>query len=199
MYDLCRGVLRPHHRVTLTKAARLDLRAWQVLLRSFHGRSMLDSQRWNREPGITLETDAAGDTGIGAICGSAWLSGHWPEQLRDADICVKELSAVVIAISVWCLNLSNRCVIIRCDNSAVVHCIASQSSRSPAIMHWLRKLFVTTCLHNILVRAVHTPGSAADAADALSRGMIQVFRRLRPSANQQATSWDWTDYSPLQP
>ena len=108
MYDLCRGASRPHHRVTLTKAARLDLRAWQFLLSSFNGRSVLESRRWDREPGITLETDAAGSIGIGAVCGNAWLSGSWPDQLRDADICVKELIAVVIAISVWRIRYTDR-------------------------------------------------------------------------------------------
>ena len=199
MYDLCRGTLRSHHRVTLTKASRLDLRAWQLLLSSFHGRSVLESRRWDREPGMVLETDAAGGAGIGAICGSAWLAGSWPDQLRDADICVKELIAVVVAVSVWCQSLRNRCVFVRCDNSAVVACIASQSSRSPELMHWLRKFFVTTCLHNILVRAVHTPGSENMAADALSRGLLQVFRRLRPLPDQQPTPWDWADYVPHQP
>ena len=156
---------------------------------------MLDSRRWDREPGITLETDAAGSVGIGAVCETKWLSGSWPDQFRDTDICVRELIAVVIAISVWRTRFIDRCVIVRCDNSAVVECISSQSSRSPAIMHWLRQLFVTTTLNNILIRAVHTPGSKNVAADALSRGMIQVFRRLRPSADQQPTPWEWTDYS----
>ena len=62
-------------------------------------------------------------------------------------------------------------------------------------MHWLRQLFVTTTLNNIFIRAVHTPGSTNVAADALSRGMIQVFRRLRPFADQQPTPWEWTDYT----
>ena len=35
--DVCRGVRRAHHRVSITKAARLDLRAWLVFLASFNG------------------------------------------------------------------------------------------------------------------------------------------------------------------
>ena len=125
MYDLCRGVSRSYYRVTLTKVARLDLRAWKILLESFNGRSMLDSRRWDRKPGLVLEIAASGCVGIGAICGSTWLWGVWSEQLKDADICVKELVAVVVSVSVLCNSFKNHCVLVRCDNSAVVECIAS--------------------------------------------------------------------------
>ena len=194
MYDLCRGVSRPHHRVRITRTARLDLSAWKILLASFNGRSMLEECRWEREPGLLVETDAAGGVGIGAIVGSEWLIGPWPEQLRDADISVKELVAVVVAVSVWKAKFQDRCVMVRCDNSGVVACITSQSSRSPDIMHWLRQLFVTTALNNIYLRAVHTPGSRNGAADALSRGMVQSFRRMRPAADSEPTPWSWRDF-----
>ena len=142
LFDLTRGVRRPHHRVTMTKAARLDLTAWRIFLSAFNGRSLMDIQRWQREPGILLETDAAGGSGLCAICGSAWLFGSWPPSLSEADIAVKELVAVVVAVCVWTARFAHHCVIIRCDNSVVVDCIMSQSSRSPLLMHWLRHLFV---------------------------------------------------------
>ena len=102
-----------------------------------------------------------------------------------------ELVAVVVAVHVWRDRLSGRCVVIRSDNSAVVACLASQSSRSAEMMPWLRFLFLATVSHNILVRAVHTPGVDNTAADALPRGLLQVFRSLRPSADRAATPWDW--------
>ena len=66
-------------------------------------------------------------------------------------------------------------------------------------MPWLRFLFLTTVSHNILVRAVHTPGIANAAADALSRGLVQVFKELRPSAAATPTSWDWPACGTLSP
>ena len=52
--DLCIGVRRPHHRVSITKAARLNLRAWMLFLASFNGRSLLDQRRWLRSRGLLI-------------------------------------------------------------------------------------------------------------------------------------------------
>ena len=71
LYDVCRGVCRPHHRVSLSRAARLDLRAWQIFLSRFNCVSMLDGRRWHLDPGLVLETDASGSVGFGAILASA--------------------------------------------------------------------------------------------------------------------------------
>ena len=194
LYDLCRGVRRPYHRVSISREARLDLRAWQLFLSRFNGRSIIDRRRWHQDPGILLETDASGAIGIGAVCAGAWLFGSWPAELKDAHICVKELAAVVVAIAVWRDRLAHRCVIVRSDNESVVACINSQTSRSRHMMQWLRQMFVTVVLNNILVRAVHISGHANGASDALSRGLVQEFRRLRPTADPLPTAWRWEEF-----
>ena len=198
LFDLCRGVTRPHHRVTVTRSARLDMRAWVLFLVRFPGRSLLDPRRWLREPGLLLETDASSSFGLRAVCGAAWLLGQWPGSLREAPISVQELVAVAVAIYVWRDRFAHRCVMVRCDNAAVVACIAAQSSRSPQMMQWLRFLFLTTVTNDILIRAVHTPGATNTAADALSRGLLQVFRSLRPQADEVPTPWDWPVCGTLQ-
>ena len=195
--DLCAGVRRPHHRVSLTRASRLDMAAWLLFLQHFNGRSLLDERRWMRSNAIWLETDAARGVGLGAICGSHWLIGTWPDWLQGADIGVLELVAVVVALHVWASTLARRCVLVRSDNSGVVAAINSQSSRSPVAMRWLRHLFLTTMRHHILIRARHVPGIQNVAPDALSRGLTQVFREVRPSADAEPTSWDWGDFASL--
>ena len=197
--DICIGVRRPHHRVSITRASRLDLQAWSLFLAHFNGRSMMDQRRWHSSPGLVLETDAAGGGGIGAICGRHWLHGTWPQWLCDVDISVKELIAIVVPIDVWSDAFANRCVLIRSDNSAVVAEINAQSSRSPMAMQWLRYLFLISVRYNILVRAQHIPGVQNAAPDALSRGLIQVFRDLRPDAASRPTTWDWDAFNMLRP
>ena len=192
--DLCIGVRRPSHKVSINKAARLDLRAWLLFLKKFNCRSMLDGRRWHQDAGIVLHTDASGNVGFGAVCSSDWLHGSWPQQLRSAEICLKELAAVVIAVCAWRERFRHRCVIIRSDNTAVVACINAQTSRSPAIMQWLRHLFITIVLNNISVRAIHIPGRSNQAADALSRGLVQVFRQLCPAAQPVPTDWQWPEF-----
>ena len=130
--DLCIGVRRPHHRVSITRAARLDIQAWMLFLESFNGRSLLDQRRWLRSPGLLLETDAAGGVGIGAICGRRWLTGRWPTWLRGVDIGVQELVAVVVPIHIWAATLTNHCVMVRSENSSVV----ALSTPSPLGRPW---------------------------------------------------------------
>ena len=197
--DLCIGIRRPHHRVSISKASRLDLQAWSLFLTHFNGRSLMDRRRWHCSPGLVLETDAAGGFGIGAVCGRHWLCGTWPTWLRDADIGVKELVAIVVPIHVWSSALANQCVLVRSDNSGIVAAINSQSSRSPMTMSWLRHMFILIARHNILVRAVHVPGAQNAAPDALSRGLMQVFRDLRPDAAPRPTPWDWAAFDMLRP
>ncbi|KAF0297733.1 hypothetical protein FJT64_004824 [Amphibalanus amphitrite] len=57
--DLCAGVRRPHHRVSLTRASRLDMSAWLLFLQHFNGRSLLDERRWTQAAAVCLETDAS--------------------------------------------------------------------------------------------------------------------------------------------
>ena len=148
--------------------------------------------------GLLLETDTSGAVGIGAICGRRWLYGRWPQWLRDVDIEVQELVAVVVPINVWAETLSHRCVLVRSDNSRVVAAINSQSSRSPLAMRWLRHLILLTVGHNILIRALHVPGVHNVAADALCRDRPQVFRELRPDADCEPATWDWDAFATLQ-
>ena len=163
MFDLCRGVSRLHHRVAITRAARLDMRAWLLFLDRFPCSSILSHPRWFQEPGLILKTDASSSVGLGAVYYETWLLGPWPASLREASICAMEVIAIAVAVYVWRDRFAHRCVPVRSDNSAVVACISSQSSRSPELMPWLRFFFLTSVTHNILLCAVHTRGVASSA------------------------------------
>ena len=123
--------------------------------------------------------------------------GAWPAWLRQVDIGVLELVAVVVPIQVWAYHLANSCVMVRSDNSGVVASLNAQSSRSPLAMRWLRHLFLIAMRHNILLRALHVPGVRNTAPDALSRARPQVFRSLRPDADCEPAIWDWADFATL--
>ena len=101
---------------------------------------------------------------------------------------------MVIAVRAWGNRFAHRCVLVRSDNAAVVACINAQTSRSAAVMQWLRHLFVFVVLNNIHLRAVHVPGSRNQAADALSRGSLQAFRQFCPSARIMPTAWQWPEF-----
>lgn len=80
----------------------------------------------------------------------SWLHGRWHESLIDADICVKKLAAVVIAVCAWGNRFAHRRVLVRLDIAAVVAwinarfdagCTASTSAAlfllSPTVMRYL--------------------------------------------------------------
>ena len=62
-------------------------------------------------------------------------------------------------------------------------------------MRCLRRLFLVAVRHNMLIRALHVPGVLNMAPDALSRGLLQVFRRLRPDADCRPATWDWAAFA----
>ena len=65
-------------------------------------------------------------------------------------------------------------------------------------MRWLRYLFLLVVRRNILIPAVHVLGMQNSAPDALSRGLPQQFRALRPDADFEPATWDWGAFAALQ-
>ena len=77
-------------------------------------------------------------------------------------------------------------ILVCCDNEAVVACLTSGTSRSPAVMSLLRDLFHICALFGFVLSAKHIPGVTNKAADALSRLDLQGFCRAVPTANPSA-------------
>ena len=78
-------------------------------------------------------------------------------------------------------------MLVRSDNMAVVHCLASGAARDPLLMHLLRCLHFVTATHQIGIVAKHVPGVHNTAADALSHNMMQTFLDITPQAQEEAT------------
>ena len=68
---------------------------------------------------------------------------------------------------------------VQCDNMAVVHIIAANSSKDATVMHLLRGLHFVSAYYNINLRAVHIPGSINICVDAISRNLL--LQRKPPS------------------
>ena len=132
---------------------------------------------------IGLFTDASGH-GWGAFYGSQnrWICGSWSPEEVNSTIEFKELFALVAACRTWGHNWSRKRIRVHCDNSAVVDCVRSGTSRAPPVMDLLRTLFVVCSLFNFTVSVVHVAGTPNPVADALSRFRMQEFRRLAPAA-----------------
>jgi len=187
LIDLTKGARRPHHRIRLTKAARLDILTWLTFLEEFNGRTFFLEERWLSSPPLTMYSDAAGSKGYGAIFGSKWFYGDWPDNWKSINITFLELFPIVIALHVWASFMANKCVHFFTDNAAVVEIINQQTSKHPLVMVLIRDLVLTSLKHNIMFRASHVPGVDNTRADLISRFQIQAFREIFPEADEAPT------------
>ena len=184
---LSRGLSKPHHRVRVSKGARLDLLMWLEFLEHFNGVSPILGSAW--DDSVELFTDAAASVGYGAFFQGKWVQGRWPSCILEhpPSIAFLEFFPLLVAVLCWGPLLANRRVTFRSDNSAVVHIINSQTSHCDRIMHLVR-LFVLHCLkYNIIFKALHVQGVSNVLADSLSRFQMDRFRAAAPNADQVMT------------
>ena len=127
LFDLTKGVRRPHHRIRLTKACRKDISVWLNFLENFNGRTFFLDEQWLSRAPLKLYTDAAGSKGYGAIFGRHWFYGEWPDSWKTLNIAFLELFPLALSLHVWGFT----CVT---DNAALVDIINQQTSKHSLIM-----------------------------------------------------------------
>ena len=197
LIDTTRGIVRPWHRLRLTDPVRNDIEAWLNFLYAFNGKAMMTGRYPSLSKLVCLHTDASGAVGFGAILGSSWLHGEWPLALKHHSIAVKEIIPIVIALHSWSTRLNGECVRVVSDNLSVVCAINAQLCKNQGLMRWVRRLFIICMLSSIHVAAVHIPSKENACADSLSRGLLQRFRRLKPTADPLPTGWSWDSFEDL--
>lgn len=182
LINLTRGVTKPYYHIRLTKQAKADLAAWAFFLEQFNGRAFFLPEQWLSTKALHVYTDASGTLGYGAVFGSQWFFGSWPEHWFKENITLKELFPIVAAVMLWAPQLANKRIMMHTDNLALVHIINSNTSKDGKIMTLLRKCVITCMMHNILFKAEHIPGYQNVLADSLSRLQVQAFRERAPWA-----------------
>ena len=80
LIDLTHGVRFSHHLIKHNGEAKEDLNVWLSFLSTFNGRSFFLDDRWQNSSKLNLFTDAAGDIGFGAIFGTEFCHGFWPDH-----------------------------------------------------------------------------------------------------------------------
>jgi len=173
-----------HYRITLSQECRRDIQWWQVLVSGWNGKSMFLFLEATPATELGLYTDASGSVGWGAYYGlqGRWIHGQWADDTLNKSIEYKELYAILAACATWGHNWARRRILVHCDNEAIVACLASGTSKSPDVMLLIRSLFLVCARNNFTLSARHVAGKANCIADALSRGLMQVFRSKAPRA-----------------
>lgn len=188
LIDLSIGVKHLHYKVRLKLGAKEDMLTWLRFLEHYNSATFFIHEKSLTSAEISLQTDAAGSLGYGAIYNTKWFFGAFPPSWRKANISFLELYPIVAAVYTWGHLWKNHRVIFLTDNEALVPIINKQTSKVSCIMFLIRKLVFHCLKQNIEFRATHVQGKHNVLADALSRFQLQKFRTAAPHCDQNPTS-----------
>ncbi|XP_069186395.1 uncharacterized protein [Procambarus clarkii] len=179
LHALTSGVQRPLRLCLLDAEAQLDLVAWRSFLINFNGVTVFPPDGgWGSAVSLSMGADAS-SRGYGLTLGAAWFRGMWPDSWRRLNIALLELYPFYMGISIFAQVLSNKRLVCRSDNSAVVNVLSSLSAKCPILMQIVRPLAVLLLTHNITLLPSHIPGKLNTVCDALSRLQVLPHMFLR--------------------
>ena len=189
LYDFMRATssAKPYLSLILPDSACDDLVWWAEALTSYSRRSFFSFDKWTPAHDMQLQTDASGSIGFGAVYNGKWLHGTWDSAHVPLSITFKELYAIVVACHTWGHEWTRRRIMFQCDNTAVVQCIKTGICRSKPVLALIRSLYWLCVKYSFLISASHIQGVTNTLADALSRGSLQSFKILAPTASPSAT------------
>ena len=173
--------------VAVPEEAKLDVMWWEACIRHWNGRNLLLPPSWHTAQDLGLFTDASGSKGFGMVLGTQWSYGAWTPEESTRTIEWKELFAVLLACITWGPELSDRRVLLYCDNEAVCHVWRTGVSKSSTVMDLVRAGLLWAAQQNTVLLIRHISGHNNVLADALSRMQLTQFRSLHPAANPNPT------------
>ena len=170
----------PSHFVRLNSGCKADIAWWAAFIEGWNGVGIIPPDSF----GPSITSDASGSWGCGAFISInySWFQVKWPEAWSSVNIAAKELFPIVVAISIWGPFISEKCIFIYSDNSAVVSTLSSRSAKDKFMSHLLRCLFFFMAHYNVAYRVFHLAGKRNSAADALSRNKLSDFLSIFPQA-----------------
>ena len=186
LVELANTAAAPLHWLRITAEARADMRWWAAFLPSWNGTAPLMDPRGADGGQPAFHTDSA-RSGMGAWSGSRWWAVSWPPGFVDAaapSMTYLEMIPLLVACLVWGPSWRGCRVLVRSDNMGVVGSVARGWSGDSRTMSLLRHLLFAAALQNFSLEVRFVPTHQDGPADALSRGDIARFRRLRPLASQ---------------
>lgn len=161
--------------VRLTKQLKRDLLWWKDVPSSSNGRSIFSPVET-----AYLHCDSSSFGWGGVLNEHLEARGYWYGPDRDQHITWKELKAVRLTVETFLEQLRGRFVLLHEDNMAVVSVLTHLTSRSPAMMAELRKLFFLLDSNDIRLRPRYINTAANIWADRLSRERDMSDWQLNP-------------------
>ena len=118
-----------HHYVRLNRDARSDIRWWFTFITKWNGHRLLAAVG-RLLPSVSVQSDASGSWGCGAVFGMSWIQLQWPASWQSIPIAPKETVPVVLAAIAFGRRLQNCHVLFESDNSTVASGVTGDMSKT---------------------------------------------------------------------
>ena len=115
MIDLTHGIWLSHHLIRLNRESKEDLTVWLSFLNTYKGGSIFIDEHWANSPLLDLFTDAVGGIGFGAIFGSEYCHGLWPDEWGYRNIAILEFYPIVLSLCLWGHKMANHSILFFTD------------------------------------------------------------------------------------
>ena len=158
MYATAAKVKKLHFFTRLNREFRSDLTWWYTFVQKWNGLSILRYPYSAILPESSIQTDASGTWGCGAVFGHRWFQWQWPLEWTDEAIMAKELVLIVLGFAVWGPYLEKTLILLQSDNLSLVTAINKGSCRDIVVMHLLRCMWFFVAYFDIDIVAKHLPG-----------------------------------------
>lgn len=93
--------------------------------------------------------------GYGAVWSHEWLQHMWDKECKHQHIAAKELIPITATCAIWGPRWQSQCVLVQCNNIAVVHVITARSSKDKVLMHLLRCIHFFCAVQDFQLRVEH--------------------------------------------
>ena len=136
--------------------ARKDIAWWGRCALQHNGVSLM----WLHLDPISdnlIATDAC-LVGFGGTCGNEYFRGRFPARLRNQNITLLEILAVMVALKLWGDHLSGQYFWIQVDNEAVASVLNSGASRDGSLQDVLREVALIAAKYQFVIKARHISG-----------------------------------------
>jgi hypothetical protein len=175
--------------VKVTCQLKRDLQWWTSVPSEHNG-----SPIWKPIENAYLHCDSSG-FGWGAVLNDCVEArGFWSAPDLPQHITFKELKAVRCAVQSFLPELKGRRLLLHEDNQSVIGVLTHLTSKSPAMMSELRKLFLLLDTYDIKIRTRYIRSAANIWADGLSRVTDNADWQLAPRVFQHL-SGQWGTHS----
>ena len=155
------------HTYSVPLEARKDIAWWARFIQDYNGVSLIWLVKEPKADTI-LQTDAC-SKGFGGISGQQYFRGRFPEHLRNKNIAILEIWAVMVGLKLWAPQFTGKYFWVLVDNEAVASVLNTGSAREPELQNSLREIALIAAQHQFVLRARHISGISNRIPDWLSR------------------------------